>query len=318
MVPLQMKTIAYVLLLVGLVSCTSDHVAQKDYQTEYVIVVVMDGPRYSETWGDSSHQYIPYMDSAMSTFGVINEQFFNEGVTYTTPGHVAITTGYYQSIDNSGNEIPQRPSFFQIWQREKLGAKNQAWLVTSKDKLQVLADCQEMGWSGQFMPSVNCGINGAGVGSGYREDSLTMIEVFKVFNTHQPKVMLINLRDPDYSGHLGDWNTYLNGIRNSDKYIYQLWNYINTNSTYKGKTTLFVTNDHGRHLDGISGGFVSHGDNCEGCRHIFLYAFGPDFKKGILTNVQRSLVDLHATILELLGTKNRNTNGTVMNELFVN
>ncbi len=313
-----MKTIAYVLLLVGLVSCTSDHVAQKDYQTEYVIVVVMDGPRYSETWGDSSHQYIPYMDSAMSTFGVINEQFFNEGVTYTTPGHVAITTGYYQSIDNSGNEIPQRPSFFQIWQREKLGAKNQAWLVTSKDKLQVLADCQEMGWSGQFMPSVNCGINGAGVGSGYREDSLTMIEVFKVFNTHQPKVMLINLRDPDYSGHLGDWNTYLNGIRNSDKYIYQLWNYINTNSTYKGKTTLFVTNDHGRHLDGISGGFVSHGDNCEGCRHIFLYAFGPDFKKGILTNVQRSLVDLHATILELLGTKNRNTNGTVMNELFVN
>jgi hypothetical protein len=313
-----MKKISFVLLFFALVSCTSDHVAQNDYQTEYVIVVVMDGPRYSETWGDSSHQYIPYMDSAMSVSGVVNTKFFNDGVTYTTPGHVAITTGYYQSIDNSGNEIPQRPSFFQVWQREKLGAKNQAWLVTSKDKLEVLADCQEMGWSGQYMPSVNCGVNGAGVGSGYRDDSLTMIEVFDVLNTHQPKVMLINLRDPDYSGHLGDWNTYLNGIRNSDKYIYQLWNYINTNSTYKGKTTLFVTNDHGRHLDGVSGGFVSHGDNCAGCRHIFLYAFGPDFKKGITTEAQRSLVDLHATILELLGTKNRNTSGTVMKELFVN
>lgn len=313
-----MKTISFVLLFFALVSCASDHVAQKDYQTEYVIVLVMDGPRYSETWGDSSHQYIPYMDSAMSASGVVNINFFNEGVTYTTPGHVAITTGYYQSIDNSGNEIPQHPSFFQVWQREKLGAKNQAWLVTSKDKLQVLADCQEMGWGGQYMPSVNCGVNGAGVGSGYREDSLTMIEVFNVLNTHQPKVMLINLRDPDYSGHLGDWNTYLNGIRNSDKYIYQLWNYINTNSTYKGKTTLFVTNDHGRHLDGISGGFVSHGDNCEGCRHIFMYAFGPDFKKGFTTDAQRSLVDLHATILELLGTKNRNTSGTVMKELFAN
>jgi hypothetical protein len=258
------------------------------------------------------------MDSAMSSTGVINTSFFNEGVTYTTPGHVAITTGYYQSIDNGGNEIPQRPSFFQVWQREKLGTKNESWLVTSKDKLQVLADCQEMGWNGQYMPSVNCGVNGAGVGSGYREDSLTMIEVFNVLNTHQPKVLLINLRDPDYSGHLGDWNTYLNGIRNSDKYIYQLWNYINTNSTYKGKTTLFVTNDHGRHLDGISNGFVSHGDNCEGCRHISLYAFGPDFKQGTITNVQRSLVDIHATVLELLGTKNRNTNGTVMKELFVN
>jgi hypothetical protein len=313
-----MKTISYILLCFAFVSCTSDHVAQNEYSTKYVIIVVMDGPRYSETWGDSSHQYIPYMDTSLSSSGVINTSFFNDGVTYTTPGHVAITTGYYQSIDNSGNEIPQRPSFFQVWQREKLGTKNESWLVTSKDKLQVLADCQEMGWSGQYMPSVNCGVNGAGVGSGYREDSLTMIEVFNVLNAHQPKVMLINLRDPDYSGHLGDWNTYLNGIRNSDKYIYQLFNYIKTNSTYKGKTTLFVTNDHGRHLDGISGGFVSHGDNCEGCRHIFLYAFGPDFKQGTITSVQRSLVDLHATVLELLGTKSRNTTGTVMKELFVN
>ena len=36
---------------------------------------------------------------------------------------------------------------------------------------------------------------------------------------------------------------------------------------YKDKTTLIVSNDHGRHIDS-KGGFQNHGDDCAGCRHI--------------------------------------------------
>ena len=41
------------------------------YKTENVIVLIMDGPRYTETWGDSSHQYIPHMANDMAQHGVI-------------------------------------------------------------------------------------------------------------------------------------------------------------------------------------------------------------------------------------------------------
>jgi hypothetical protein len=54
--------------------------------TENSIIVVMDGPRYSETWGDTSHQYIPHMFNDMAPFGVVYSNFRNRGETNTTSG----------------------------------------------------------------------------------------------------------------------------------------------------------------------------------------------------------------------------------------
>ena len=131
-----------------------------------------------------------------------------------------------------------------------------------------------------------------------------------------PNFVLINFREPDYSGHKNDWYGYLYGIQNSDNYIYNIWKFIESNPHYKGNTTLMVTNDHGRHLDGISDGFKSHGDNCEGCRHINFYATGPDFKQNIICNKKRELIDVSATISELLNFELPDGNGKVMKELF--
>jgi hypothetical protein len=108
----------------------------------------------------------------------------------------------------------------------------------------------------------------------------------------------------------------LKGIQSSDAYIYEIWKFIQNDPFYKDKTTLFVTNDHGRHLNTVSSGFVSHGDGCDGCRHINLFSYGPDFKSGIVSEQPRSLVDIHATILELLHIRNAETDGKVMRELF--
>ena len=67
----------------------------KKYQTEYVIVLVIDGPRLTETFGDSTHQYIPNLANVLAPQGVLVPHFRNEGPTYTNAGHTAITTGYY-------------------------------------------------------------------------------------------------------------------------------------------------------------------------------------------------------------------------------
>ncbi len=283
---------------------------QTGYKTENVIIVVQDGARYSETWGDPSHQYIPRLDW-MSSYGVISTQFYNNGPTETTSGHTSITTGIYQVINNEGDELPQYPSIFQYWRKENSSTSNKAWVITSKHKLDVLGDCQQYDWKGKYIPSLSCGIYG-----GNRDDGQTYNKVIDVLSNDRPRLVLVNFQEPDKSGHSGVWANYVEGIRSTDEYIYQIWNYINNDSNYKGKTTMFVTNDHGRHVDSIPYGFYGHGDSCEGCRHIYLYSYGPDFKNGLITNVKRELIDISATAAELLQFDQNYGNGNIMYELF--
>ena len=298
------------------VNQTLPPVVQKNYITENVVIIVIDGPRYTETWGDTSHQYQPRLANSLAAQGTVYTSFYNNGVTFTNPGHTAITTGNYQPIDNNGRQIPYRASIFQHWLKDSGADSSKAWIITSKDKLQILANCTERDWQNKFMPSANCGIGGNGVGSGYREDSLTFKQIENILNTHHPKLTLINFKEPDASGHRNDWNAYLNGMRNTDEYVYQIWNMIQNDAEYANKTTLFVTNDHGRHLDGHLDRFVSHGDNCSGCRHINLFAIGPDFKQGQVASMYREQRDISATVAELMHFDFPTGKGKVMDELF--
>lgn len=290
----------------------------KNYQTENVIIVVVDGPRYTETWGDSSHQYQPRRANELAQEGVIYSNFYNNGVTFTNPGHTAIATGNYQELNNSGQELPQNSSIFQHWLKDSGEDSTKAWLITSKDKLQVLANCLDSTWANSFMPANNCGVGGNGIGSGYRKDSLTFIQIQSILGTHHPKLALINFKEPDGAGHRNNWDDYIDGIRNTDEYVYQIWNMIQNDPVYSNKTTLFVTNDHGRHLDGHKDGFISHGDNCMGCKHINLFAAGPDFKSGVVLNNTREQIDISATVAELLGFDFPTGKGKLMRELFEN
>jgi predicted AlkP superfamily pyrophosphatase or phosphodiesterase len=97
----KISVVVFLIILISF-SC-KDEPLEPRYLTENVIVIVIDGPRYSETWGDSSHQNIPRLSNQLSKLGVINTQFYNDGPTYTLAGHTSITTGNYQEIDNSGN-----------------------------------------------------------------------------------------------------------------------------------------------------------------------------------------------------------------------
>ncbi|MFT5780503.1 MAG: hypothetical protein ACI837_003465, partial [Crocinitomicaceae bacterium] len=295
---LKCSHINVLLFLLLLLSCAKDKVTGK-YITEYVIIVVIDGPRYSETWGDPSHTYIPYQ-SALASEGVLFTNFKNKGITYTVPGHTALTTGVYESIDNNGAELPQNPSIFQAWRQEYSTSAESTWLICSKGKLAVLANCTNSSWNNQFMPSANCGIDGAGVTGGKREDSLTFIEVIATLNEHHPNIALINFREPDFSAHQNNWPAYTGEISKTDAYVQQLWEFIENDPEYKGKTTLLITNDHGRHLDGVGNGFAGHGDDCQGCEHISLLALGPDFPGNRVITKEYEQIDVASTIAHML------------------
>ncbi len=264
--------------------------------TEHVVLLVIDGPRYSESWGDTTHSNIPQQWNLRNQ-GVILTNFQNKGITYTNSGHATLLTGFYENIANNGSQFPLHPTLMQRIIQQY--GNNAAALIASKDKLHVLKNCQDANFANQFPCYIDCGINGDGTG-GYRSDSITQAHVIEFMNQNFPKLLVVNYKDPDVFGHNGDSLNYIASIQKTDQYVEQVWAFIQSNPVWKNKTTLIVTNDHGRHLNGTSNGYISHGDNCSGCQHIGFFAISPDFKKNRTYNSLYEQNQLAATIAKLL------------------
>lgn len=304
-------------LLLGLIltGCASSVPGAKikPLRTQNIVVVVIDGPRYSETWG-AAPGIIPNMSTKLRPQGVFFSNFRNEGYTYTNAGHTAITTGVRQPIDNYGAELPAHPSIMQYWLKKTGKPATAAWLITSKDKLNILANTTDSLWQNKYQPSTNCGVNGPG--TGYRADSLTLLEAKRIMAENHPNLVFINFMEPDGYAHAVNWEFYLRGISRSDRYVKQLWDFLQKDKNYRKKTTLLVTNDHGRHLDTVDGGWAEHGDDCDGCQHISLLALGPDFKRGATVTSKYTLVDIPSTIAPMLGFRMEQSEGQIILDLF--
>lgn len=281
--------------------------SKSKFYSDNVILVVIDGPRYSETFGDPSHQYVPYLADSLLPLGTFYDHFYNLGKTKTVAGHTAILTGVYQQMENTGQQYPRYPSVMQLYLEHSKDDPSSAWLVTSKQKLNVLADCGNMNYRNRYNPSVS---------ARDRFDIETYEDALKVMDVYHPRLMMIHFRGPDWYGHHEQWNKYLGAIRETDSLLYQLWKHIEADPVYSGKTTLMMTNDHGRHLDNVKTGFTSHGDHCRGCTHISFFAIGPDIKEGAILSQKREQIDILPTVSRLMGFKVSHTDGDLITEMF--
>lgn len=284
-------------------------------KARHLIIAVIDGPRWSETWGEAGTPHIPVMATQLAPQGALYTDFRNTGRTNTNCGHTALTTGVNEEIENKGNELPSHPSLLQRFRALSGLPPESAWVVSSKDKLYILGDTSSEAWRGRNLPRVDAGKPAADRFGGYRDDPETMDRVLQVLIDHHPALLVINLRQPDSAAHRKDWDGYLAGIADCDRQIGRLWGAIQADAKLRGQTDLFVTNDHGRHLDGHADGYVNHSDDCEGCRHISLLAIGPDIPKGVTIATRRSQIDLAVTVAWLAGVDLPGSKGQRMDEL---
>lgn len=312
----------FVLISLMLISCTNDYedftenfddYVPTSLKTENVIILVIDGPRMSETWNEPNKQYIPDRIKLMQE-GVLISNFMNKGTTLTVSGHSSILNGTYENLDNNGTETPINPSLFQYFLKDKKLPNDKAWIIASKSKLKVLANCTDPKWKDQYLPKIDTG----NANNTNRTDVLT-IESFKnTLTKSSPNLVMINLKDLDIAGHENNWDGYIEAIKNTDRQIKEVWDFIQSDANYKDKTTLIVTNDHGRHDDN-NGGFQSHGDKCKGCQHIEFFAIGPDFKKNTIINLGNyEQKDIAKTIGILLNFPLENSDGKVIKDIFIN
>tara|TARA_R110000868_G_scaffold197823_4_gene444025 strand:+ start:287 stop:1255 length:969 start_codon:yes stop_codon:yes gene_type:complete len=264
--------------------------SSQSYLTKNVVILVIDGPRMDDTWNSVTLNTVPNQKELLKE-GVFFNEFYNNGITKTLSGHAAICTGAYENLINNGLEEPTLPSIFQQFLKSTQLNPKKAPIITSKLKLATLGNCRSFQFRNSYLPEVM---------AADREDSVTFKFSKEFFTVNEPRLSLIHFKGPDIAGHHNDWNQYLANIKIADQYAKELWEFLQTQDFYKDQTTLFITNDHGRHSDDISNGFQNHGDKCEGCRHISLLALGPDFTPGTVINKSYEQIDLAPTIATLL------------------
>jgi predicted AlkP superfamily pyrophosphatase or phosphodiesterase len=306
--------IVLILILAFSLKCKRDpEIILPPASPKKLVFVLIDGPRWEETWGDNTHQLQPYLRDSLQQYGCIFTNFYNNGITLTEPGHAALLTGHYQNIANNGTEYPINPSLAQLFLAKSKKKNGFSWLITSKDKLEVFKSCTNADWKDKFTPATDCGISGNG--SGYRSDSVTLAHALQTLGSEHPDFLFIHFKEPDVSGHANDWQGYLNGIKQGDSFAWQIWKKIQSLKEYAGNTVFVITNDHGRHTTGIADGFISHGDNCIGCRHINLFIAGPGIKKGQIINSTYEQIDLHKSLCNMFGLIDTYSDGKLIQEI---
>ncbi len=275
----------------------------------YVVLVIIDGARYSETLGDTSSSFVPAM-RRLSSQGIVIDSFFNNGWTVTNRGVPAIWSGSWSTpLDTLYNGFQTQyatvPTLWEYFRKEH---------QQDSTKAQYIMKYLSSPWLQSFRPGYGPAYWPWYILSGSSDLQVWQKARTQLLNWH-PRVSVVYLSDVDHYGHLGVWEDYTRAISVADSIVGLIWDLVQGDPVFRDKTTLIVTNDHGRHLDGVSTGFVGHGDGCQGCRRIMLFGIGAGIKKGVHTSVKRYIPDIVPTIGTLLNFPTPVVSGVSMSEI---
>ena len=135
-------------------------------------------------------------------------------------------------------------------------------------------------------------------------DVFTHYAALDYLQTKKPKVLYISYGETDEWAHSGHYKDYLNAANMVDKWIKDIWNYVQSDPFYKNKTAIFITTDHGRG-DAIKKEWTSHGQDIKDAYQIWFAAVGPGiYAKGeVKLKLQLYQMQFAQTMASILGIK---------------
>ncbi len=109
---------------------------------------------------------------------------------------------------------------------------------------------------------------------GVRLDAFTFYYGLEYMKKNKPRVMYFAFDETDDFAHQGEYAAYLNAAHYTDRFIEELWNYIQSDPAYKNKTTMILTCDHGRGTNAEE--WKHHGRKINNADQIWMAVIGPD------------------------------------------
>ncbi len=133
-------------------------------------------------------------------------------------------------------------------------------------------------------------------------DELSVFILRQLMQWVSPSLIWITLHDMDVA-HTGAYSLYVEGIRRTDRLCSEIWNLIESDPEYKGRTTMFVLPDFGRDsdLDSAGNGFQHHRTGDPLSRTTWMMALGPHVRQNATVDRPLESVDLVPTLGGLLG-----------------
>jgi hypothetical protein len=134
-------------------------------------------------------------------------------------------------------------------------------------------------------------------------DEFTMLVSEEVMRRFAPSLLAITFSDVEVA-HFGSYSMHLGGIRTMDRLVFELWNMVQTNPDYSGRTTIFVLPEFGRDFDGsTTNGFFNHRAINDSTSLTWMMCLGEAARSADVIERPILHVDLCATIAGMFGIK---------------
>lgn len=178
---------------------------------------------------------------------------------FSYPGYNEMFSGYGDKKINS-NDYPDNPSYtiFDCLQ-EKEGFKNSCAAFATWDAFPRIINSKRNGtpvYVNYKTEGVTTVCNDVSISEWQvtvpacnhfvKTDTMTYRFAKEYLKKNHPRFAFIGFDETDGFGHEGRYDAYLNSAHQLDRYLNDLWNFIQNDEHYRDNTTLLITCDHGR------------------------------------------------------------------------
>jgi len=322
------------LLTAFFAACAKEIPTDQKSRPTYLFIVVVNGVRYDDALGNSNHLYTDNIWNKLRPLGTICTKFYNRELTYPIPAQMSLLTGVWHVLENPLSETirPAFPTLFEYW--KKIKTDDSCYFASSKKKLEILTYSNHKEYGKAYAPEFETNAS-MSVDTMLKEGETEVIEdaiyekaIVNIFKRHPPFVY-VNLgsgRGDEYArsahecrlpgqkdacGGSDLLNAYYESIILFDSIVFDLWDRVQHDETYKEKSIFIVVSDHGRHTDDFHG----FGDKCRGCQQLNFLVIGPGIKKNFISKKERTLIDICPTVGTLFNMPTPFAKGKVMKEL---
>lgn len=133
-------------------------------------------------------------------------------------------------------------------------------------------------------------------------DVFTHYAALEYLQQKRPRVLYIGYGETDEWAHAGKYRSYLDAAKQVDKWLQELWTFIQNDPQYKNKTAIFLTTDHGRG-DIIKRQWTDHGSGVQDASEIWVAGWGKGVAAGGEQRNSQPLLlqQMAATFAKVLG-----------------